>query len=154
MSDKYQNKENNKECIKYIENKQNNENVLKILNMSYKELYINYYLKSVNTSDLDSYEEHKKKLLKEYGEEYLERFIENANQFIDFFTYGKNRKSKKQKELECANHNFENDNLETINTCEISNNNNFKNYFSTKNMVSVSTQTDIMNINSKIIVFS
>jgi hypothetical protein len=154
VSDKYQNKENNKECIKYIESKIDNEKIVKILNMSYRELYTNYYLKSVNTSDLNSFEEHKRKLLKEYGEEYLERFVENANQFIDFFTNGKNRKSRKRNDIEFISRSSENDNLETINTTELTNDESIKNYYSLKNMVSSYTQTDIMDINSKIIVFS
>ena len=153
VSDKYQNKENNKECIKFIEGEKDNENIVKILNMSYKELYTNYYLKSVNTSDLNSFEEHKKKLLKECGKEYVERFIENANKFVDFFTFGKNRKSRKTKKIEFNCHNSENDNLETINTTELSNSDNINNYYTFRNMVSSSTQTDIKDINSKIIAF-
>ena len=153
VSDKYQNKENNKECIKYIESEKNNENIIKILNMSYKELYTNYYLKSVNTSDLNSFEEHKKKLVKECGKEYVERFIENAEQFVDFFTFGKNRKSRKAKKIEFNCHNSENDNLETVNTTELSNSGSVNNYNTFKNMVSASTQTDIQDINAKIIAF-
>ena len=154
VSDKYQNKENNKECIKYIQSKKDNEKIVKILNMTYRELYLNYYLKSVNTSELNSFEEHKRKLLKEYGKEYLDLFIQNANNFINFFTNGKNRKSRKRKEIEFITHNSENDNLETINTTELTNDESIKNYYSLKNMVSSYTQTDIMDINSKIIVFS
>ncbi len=153
VSDKYQNKENNKECIKYIQSKKDNEKIVKILNMTYRELYLNYYLKSVNTSELNSFEEHKRKLLKEYGKEYLDLFIQNANNFINFFTNGKNRKSRKRKEIEFITHNSENDNLETINTTELTNDESIKNYYSLKNMVSSYTQTDIMDINSKIIVF-
>ena len=153
VSDKYQNKENNKECIKYIQSKKDNEKIVKILTMTYRELYLNYYLKSVNTSELNSFEEHKRKLLKEYGKEYLDLFIQNANNFINFFTNGKNRKSRKRKKIEFITHNSENDNLETINTTELSNNESIKNYYSLKNMVSSYTQTDIMDINSKIIVF-
>ena len=61
VSNKYKNKENhNKNCIEYIKKQKNNEEILKILNTKYKDLYSDYYLKS-NKKDIlnNSFEEHK-----------------------------------------------------------------------------------------------
>jgi len=154
ISDKYQNKENNKQCLKYIEKQKNNENIIKILNMSYKDLYTNYYLKSIKAdiSFKNSFEANKEKLLELYGQEYLNRFIENAEKFIEFFTKGKKRKSRKKQKFEILNNNSENDSIETTNYNEQVNNDNIEAYYTNKNMVSLSTQTDICGINNKIIV--
>ena len=159
VSDKYQNKDNNKECLEYIKKQKDNEEINKILNMTYRDLYVNYYLKSIKNEDSDSnsYEEHKEILLKEYGEEYLNIFTENAEKFINFFTYGKNRKSRKIKETEITSHCSENEILETTNTNEQMNqmsDDNIEKYYMSKNMVSFSTQTDICDINTKIITFA
>ena len=155
VSDKYQNKDNNKECIEYIKKQKDNEEIIQILNMTYRDLYSNYYLKSIKNdmSDSNSYEEHKENLLKEYGKEYLNIFIENAEKFVDFFTYGKNRKSRKKKETEIISHCSENEMLETTNTNEQISDDNIEKYYLSKNMVSFSTQTDICDINTKIIAF-
>ena len=154
ISDKYQNKENNKQCLKYIEKQKNNENIIKILNMSYKDLYTNYYLKSIKAdiSFKNSFEANKEKLLELYGQEYLNRFIENAEKFVEFFTKGKKRKSRKKQKFEILNNNSENDSIETTNYNEQVNNDNIEVYYTNKNMVSLSTQTDICGINNKIIV--
>ena len=56
-SNKYSNKNNNIECIKYIQNQNNTEEIMNVLNMTYQDLYINSYLKS------NSYETDKKKYL-------------------------------------------------------------------------------------------
>ena len=57
MSNKYKNQENNKNCIKFIENKKDNEEIINILNMTYEQLYTNYFLKSTkNNSQEYSYE--------------------------------------------------------------------------------------------------
>ena len=153
-SNKYKNRNNNKECIKYIETQKDNENIIKILNTTYKTLFIEYYLNNFksNKYNVKSFEEHKEKLLKEYGKEYLDKFIENANNFIQFFENGKNRKSKKMKKIEFVTNNSESELLETNNSKEITCFNNNEKYYSKKDMVSSSTQTDICNINTKIII--
>ena len=153
VSKKYQDLNRNKNCIKYIQEQKNNEEIMNILNMSYKDLYTNYYLKSKDSEN--SYEAHKEKLLETHGKEYLDKFIENSEGFIEFFTKGKNRKARKQKELKAINIPLENEGIETAGTYNEGNNNadNVENYFLNKNMVSASTQTDISDINSKIIVF-
>ena len=99
VSNKYKNKDNNKNLIKFIENQTHNEEILNILNMTYKDLYINYYLKStkINSSE-NSFESHKEKLLILHGKEYLDKFIENAKNFVEFFKNSKNRINKKYKE--------------------------------------------------------
>ena len=152
-SNKYKNRNNNKECIKYIETQKDNENIIKILNTTYKTLFIEYYLNNFksNKYNVKSFEEHKEKLLKEYGKEYLDKFIENANNFIQFEN-GKNRKSKKMKKIEFVTNNSESELLETNNSKEITCFNNNEKYYSKKDMVSSSTQTDICNINTKIII--
>ena len=153
VSKKYQDLNRNKNCIKFIQEQNDNKEIMNILNMSYKDLYTNYYLKSTDSEN--SYEAHKEKLLETHGKEYLDKFIENSEGFIEFFTKGKNRKARKQKEkIEVINIPLENEGIETANTYnEANSDDNFENYFLNKNMVSASTQTDISDINSKIIVF-
>ena len=107
VSNKYKNKDNNKNLIKFIENQTNNEEILNILNMTYKDLYINYYLKSTkNNSSENSFESHKEKLLILHGKEYLDKFIENANHLVEFFMNSKNRKARKFPEIDIININY------------------------------------------------
>ena len=100
VSNKYQNKDINSECIDYImENNQLNSSLVDILNMTYKDLYVNFYLKSTksdfNGEQDESYEYHKEKLRKKFGDEYLKKYIKNAENLIKFFDNCKKRKSKK-----------------------------------------------------------
>ena len=152
VSRKYKNKKNNLNCIKFIETHKNNQEILEIINMSYKDLY-NYYLKSTKDNSLvTSFEENKENLLNLYGKEYLDKFVKISEEFVPFFTNTKNRKSRKIQELYTINIPLEND-LETAsNSNAIMNDENKQ--IQKINMVSSSTQTDICGINSKIIVFS
>ena len=155
VSNKYKNEDNNKNLIKFIENQNNNEEILNILNMTYKELYINYYLKSTkNNSSENSFESHKEKLFILHGKEYLDRFIENAEHFVEFFMNSKNRKSRKLEEIDIIDIPIENEKIElTSNSNESVNNANTENKEIKINTVSTSTQTEIGDINSKIFVF-
>ena len=160
VSKKYQDKNNNKECIKYILAQKNNEEIIKILDMTYKDLYTDYYLKSTkkdfdNVEGNESFEEHKEKLKEIYGNSYLEKFLENTYNFINFFMNGKKRKARKKKESDNTSHTSENEQFDTItNTNETTNDNNFENICNKKNMVSIGVQTEIENIHTKIITFS
>ena len=155
MSNKYKNQENNKNCIKFIENKKDNEEIINILNMTYEQLYTNYFLKSTkNNSQEYSYEAVKEKLLKLNGKKYLDKFIENAESFVEFFMKTKIRKSRKIKEIENINIPMENETIETANDSnELISDDNEENKNSKKNYVSTSTQTDICDIKAKIISF-
>ena len=156
VSNKYKNEDHNKNIINFIENQNKKEEILDILNMTYKDLYINYYLKStkINSSE-NSFESHKEKLLILHGKEYLNKFIENAEHFVDFFLNSKNRKSKKFQEIDIINIPLENEKMETTsNTNESVNNDNTENKELKIKTVSTATQTEIGDINSKIIVFS
>ena len=155
MSNKYKNQENNKNCIKFIENKKDNEKIINILNMTYEQLYTNYFLKSTkNNSQEYSYEAVKEKLLKLNGKKYLDKFVENAESFVEFFMKTKIRKSRKIQEIENINIHMENETLETANDSnELISDDNEENKNSKKNYVSTSTQTDICDINAKIISF-
>ena len=156
VSNKYKNKDNNKNLIKFIENQTNNEEILNILNMTYKDLYINYYLKStkINSSE-NSFKSHKEKLLILHGKEYLDKFIENAEHFVEFFINSKNRKPKKFQEIDIIDIPIENEKIETTsNSIESVNNVNTENKELKIKTVSTSTQTEICDINSKIIAFS
>lgn len=164
VSKKYSDKLNNKECIKYIMEQNNNEEILKILEMPYKDLYTDYYLKSKkadfdNDPKNESFEEHKEKLKEIYGETYLEKFLENTKNFIDFFMNGKNRKIRnKKKDADIISHHSEKSDNEqidtTTNTNETTNGENSENVLNKKIMVSIGTQTEIENIYTKIITFS
>ena len=153
ISNKYQNKDNNKNCIKFIEAHKDNKELLNILNITYEDLYTNYYLKSTKNDMQDnSYEAHKEKLLTLYGEEYLNKFIENSENFVKFFKEGKKRKNRKVLEVmeinipsESENTKIISDNILLKDAC---NNLNEK-----VQMISTSTQTDIYGINTKIISF-
>ena len=103
VSDKYQNKGNNIQCINCIMNHpENYSEVIKYLNMTYKEMYLNYYLKSTKKDFYgaevnESFETHKEKLQK-FGDKYLDNYIKNAENLIDFYNKCKKRKARKQKE--------------------------------------------------------
>ena len=153
ISKKYNDKEHNKKCIKYIESQNDNEEIIKILNMTYKDLYEQYYLNSnENNSVNNSFNEHKKKLMNLYGKEYLKIFNENAENMIEFFLNGKNRKSRKCEEVTTID--ICNDNDLSENTIDINDIENFEKVFTKNKMVSIGTQTDLENINSKLIFFA
>ena len=152
ISKKYQNKDNNINLIKFIETQENTEEIQNIFNMTYKDLYTDYYLKSTKNDNQDnSYEAHKEKLLGKYGKEYLDKYIQNTEKFIEFFMNGKIRKNKKANEILSINIPLENESTDTTSIDEFINKENDNR---NKKMISISTQTDICDINSKIIVFS
>ena len=71
----------------------------KLLNCTYKEMYEDYYLKS--RSDLfneekenNSFESHLFRIQNKFGNEYLKKYKENAENFIDFFINSKERKKQ------------------------------------------------------------
>ena len=150
VSNKYQDLNNNKNCIKFIKEQKNNEEIINLLNMSYKDIYSNYYLVSKDSEN--SFEAHKEKVLETCGKEYLEKFVNNAESFIDFFMNGKNRKARKQKEIEAINIPIENEGSD-LSTMNEGIGDNLENYFLNKNMACSEAQTDISGIYSKIIVF-
>ena len=159
VSNKYKNKENqNKNCIEYIKKQKNNGEILKILNTKYKDLYSDYYLKS-NKKDIlnNSFEEHKEKLLKKYGKEYLSLFVKNAENFIEFYLKGKKRKLRKGREVESIDIPSEKEVEKDIKAYEFNgftDDKDFENYYINKNMVSSSIQTEIFDINKKILTFA
>ena len=149
-SNKYKDLDNNKKCIKFIEEQKNNEEILNILNMTYKDLYNDYYLKSTKENNGDnSFEAHKEKILKLYGKEYLDKYIENTKDFVEFFMTGKNRKCRKPKEVDTIDiPTEENELIKTGST----NDTNLDNLLDNKKqMVSSFAQTEICDINSKLI---
>ena len=150
VSNKYQDLNNNKNCIKFIKEQKGNEEIINLLNMSYKDIYSNYYLVSKDSEN--SFEAHKEKVLETCGKEYLEKFVNNAEGFINFFMNGKNRKARKQKEIEAINIPIENEGSD-LSTMNEGIGDNLENYFLNKNMACSEAQTDICGIYSKIIVF-
>ena len=100
VSNKYQNKNINLECIAYVmKHQKENQEVIKYLNMPYEEMYVNYYLKSTKEDfakcEVDeSYETHREKL-KIFGEKYLHNYEKNAENLIDFYKTCKKRKPRK-----------------------------------------------------------
>ena len=149
-SNKYKDLDNNKKCIKFIEEQKNNEEILNILNMTYKDLYNDYYLKSTKENNGDnSFEAHKEKILKLYGKEYLDKYIKNTKDFVEFFMNGKNRKCRKPKEVDTIDiPTEENELIKTGSTNDTNSNNLLDNQ---KQMVSSFAQTEICDINSKLI---
>jgi len=153
VSKKYLDKDNNKTCIKLIYTQNDNEEIIKILNMTYKDLYEQYYIISnINNTLQNSFEEHQNKLMNLYGIEYLKIFIENAENIIEFFIKGKNRKQRKYEEIKGID--ISNDNDISESTTEINNGEELEKFFIKKNMISTASQTDLENINSKLISFA
>ena len=157
VSKKYQNSENNKNCIRFIEDQNDNEDILNILNMTYRDLFTDYYLKSTKENTLEnSFEAHKEFILSTDGKLYLEIFIKNAENFVEFYIKSKNRKSRKIEEIDTINIPYENEKVETTDSSHIVNNHDLVEQVmktNTVTMVSESTQTDICDINSKLIAF-
>ena len=157
VSKKYQNSENNKNCIRFIEEQNDNEDILNILNMTYRDLFTDYYLKSTKENTLEnSFEAHKEFILSTDGKLYLEIFIKNAENFVEFYIKSKNRKSRKIEEIDTINIPYENEKVETTDSSHIVNNHELVEQVmktNTVTMVSESTQTDICDINSKLIAF-
>ena len=152
ISKKYLNKDNNIRLIRFIESQQNNEEILNILNMEYKDLYSDYYLKSTKIDNQEnSYEAHKEKILALYGKEYLDKYIKNVENFVEFFMNGKNRKNKKTNEIKSINIPLESESTENTYNNELINKENDK---TSRKFASIAIQTDISDINAKIIVFS
>ena len=149
-SNKYKDLDNNKKCIKFIEEQKNNEEILNILNMTYKDLYNDYYLKSTKDNNGDnSFEAHKEKILKLYGKEYLDKYIKNTKDFVEFFMTGKNRKCRKPKEVDTIDiPTEENELIKTGSTNDTNSNNLLDNQ---KQMVLSFAQTEICDKNSKLI---
>ena len=153
VSNKYLNPEINKSCIKFILKQKDNDEIIKILNTTYRDLFTNYYLKSTKNDLIDnSFEIQKEMLLKKYGKDYLTLFIKNAENFIEFYINGKNRKLRKPQEVKIIDIPLENDNSE-IKISEALMENNCVNNDKRKKMVSSSIQTDICGINKKLISF-
>lgn len=156
VSNKYQDKDMNLKCINYImNNKETNKELITFLNMTYKELYINYYLKSTKkdfeSEGVDeSYEAHIKKL-KKFGEKYIENYIKNALSLIDFYNNCKKRNRKNKKNLNLNDTSGINpdplNEREDISYYIEDNKNNFKLLNFEKNIannkISFGTQTDI-----------
>ena len=71
--------------------------------MTYKDMYLDCYLKSTKQSFLgkekdESFVRHQEKLKEKFGKEYLNKFIENAKNLINFYNTCKKRKSRKKNE--------------------------------------------------------
>ena len=140
VSNKYKDKDNNKNCIKFIEEQKDNEEIMDILNTTYEQLYIKYLNSTKNDSLDNSFEAHKEKMLKLYGKEYFNKFVENSKNFIKYFKKGKNRKCRKFKEVKNINIPLEKNKNDIV-----------ENKITSKNMVSSFAQTELYDINAKII---
>ena len=106
MSDKFQDKDRNRIALQIIMKKaNNNDEIIQLLDTNYKDMYLNYYLKSTKETFKDedsdeSYESHLKKLEKTHGKEYIFDYKRNAKELISFFYKIKKRVRNKQfKEL-------------------------------------------------------
>ena len=99
ISDKYHDKDRNKIIVDLILNKANKDSeIIQFLNISYKDLFLNYYLKSTKKTfegelEDESYEAHIEKLQRIYGKKYIENFKRNAISLVSFFYKSKKRNS-------------------------------------------------------------
>ena len=102
ISHKFHDKDKNKIIVELIMNKADKESeIIKFLNMSYKDFFLNYYLKSTKKTfegeqEDESYEAHIEKLEKIYGNEYIINFKKNAKSLVQFFYKCKERIRKKK----------------------------------------------------------
>ena len=79
-----------------LENNININHLNAIFNMTYREMFENYYLKSTkelfqNENYDESFETHINNLIKKYGYEYAMKFKQNAENFIKFYISSKQR---------------------------------------------------------------
>ena len=102
MSNKYSNKNKNKYLLSQIMKKsvENNE-LITLLNLNYKELYIEHYLKSnketfEGENEDESYEAHLIKLRQKFGNKYANEYKNIAESLINFFNNCKKRETKKK----------------------------------------------------------
>ena len=102
ISDKYKDKTKNQKSLQIImKNTNNNDEIIQLLNMDYKDMYLNYYLKSnketFKDEDIDeSFEAHIKKLEELYGNKYIVNYIRLAENLIANFYKLKKRVRKKR----------------------------------------------------------
>ena len=102
ISDKFQDKDKNKIILQILMSKVNeNDEIVYLLNMTYKDMYTNYYLKSNKETFKDenydeSYEAHLRKLENLYGKDYIINYKRNAQELTTFFYKIKKRVRKKK----------------------------------------------------------
>ena len=113
ISDKYNDKDRNRIIVDLILNKADKDSeIIKFLNISYKDLFINYYLKSTKKTfegelEDESYEAHIEKLQRIYGKRYIENFKRNAISLVTFF-YKSKKRNRKEKAAQLINPKFVN----------------------------------------------
>ena len=103
VSSKFKNKDINLNYIEKIAKLNENNNLdihlielNKILNLTYREMFEKYYLLStkqifINEKNDESFETHINNLINKYGFEYTMKFKQNAENFINFYLYSKQR---------------------------------------------------------------
>ena len=151
VSDKYKDKDKNINILNYVMNNvDKNDEIIHLLNMNYKNMYLNYYLQSKKDLFKDetideSFEYHIEKLEELYGNKYVLDYIKIAQNLISSFYKKKKRIRKKIKNILIK------PNLPGLNNYNI-NNNCFNININTKNenlldkfMISTSTQTNMIN---------
>ena len=155
VSEKYHNQNKNRLALNLvIKNFDENSEIIQILNMTYKDLYLNYYLKSTKKlfegeQEDESYEEHLIRLAKKFGSIYALEYRRNAESLITFFYICKkrNRKNKSSQDNKSVSSLTFHNSQETNN---ISNSFNYyensNNYYAIENtpklLISTSTQTN------------
>ena len=151
ISNKFQDKNKNIISLEIVNRRaQPCEEILQLLNITYKDMYLNYYLKSTKKtfegySDDESYESHLIKLERKYGIMYSKNFKENAESLINFFNTCKKR-IRKYKNLIASSPLHQLNNKK--NKANINYNENIKKEENTgefsNSMVSNSTQTNMI----------
>ena len=102
ISEKYYDKDKNMDTLELILKKSpKNSEIFELLNMKYKDLFLNYYLKSTKKTfegepKDESYEAHIIKLEKKYGTKYINKYQKIAKSLISCFYNCKKRRSKKK----------------------------------------------------------
>jgi hypothetical protein len=100
MSNKYSNKNRNKYILSQIMKiVPKNSELISLLNLNYKDLYLDHYLKSnkdifEGEEEDESYEAHLEKLNEKFGNKYTNDFKNIAESLIDFFYNCKKREKK------------------------------------------------------------
>jgi len=168
-SDRFKDKDKNLISLNLVmKNKIIDEELMEILNMNYKDMFLKYYLTSTKKTfegELkdESYEAHIKKFEKKYGKLYANKYQKNAESLICFYYTCKKRVRKKKFNNSCNSINsfqsyddieyinyiyyYKNQNYKKNNLFKVlqynDNNKNNDNLRKFSNTVSISTQTNM-----------
>jgi len=150
VSHKFKNKDINLYYIQKISqikgvnsiNSANINTLNEILNIPYKDMMNNFYLKSTkklfeNEKNDESFEKHIENLMNKYGYNYAMKFKKNAETFVDFYVTSKQRNHRNNAEISSLSEDKENQNeIKNLKMSLDENEKNGKKFFEIKREIS------------------